>query len=313
GMWFFKTREGGMGLLQLTGITDNPRGISIRYKLVQTSAAATNSAVASAETWTPTLAPGEKPDVDKIRQEASDLMKQGRYEDALQRHIWYHNHALEFGAGQVGVRLSFALADWIELGRRYPKAKQALIEIRDAKTREFMAGGGYSELFQDVVSLNSYLQTNAASYALFQTIERRDPALAQQCYYYAEDLLVENGQFDLCLKYLGGSQKRFDSIRDSWERMTEMDKRMQESQRRYSGTNLPPPLFSNTKNHERYFASQIRRLIEILVGAGRNTEAEKIRDQAVAVLNVPELQSAVTDAEEKIRSILVQKPPQTQP
>jgi type II secretory pathway pseudopilin PulG len=34
-MWFFKTRAGGMGILQITGFTDNPRGVKIRYKLVQ--------------------------------------------------------------------------------------------------------------------------------------------------------------------------------------------------------------------------------------------------------------------------------------
>jgi hypothetical protein len=34
-MWFFKTREGGMGILQITGFTENPRGVKIRYKLVQ--------------------------------------------------------------------------------------------------------------------------------------------------------------------------------------------------------------------------------------------------------------------------------------
>ena len=31
----FKTREGDQGLLQITGATDNPRGVKIRYKLVQ--------------------------------------------------------------------------------------------------------------------------------------------------------------------------------------------------------------------------------------------------------------------------------------
>jgi len=31
----FKTREGGQGLLQLTGFSENPRGVKIRYKLVQ--------------------------------------------------------------------------------------------------------------------------------------------------------------------------------------------------------------------------------------------------------------------------------------
>jgi hypothetical protein len=33
--WLFKTREGGAGILQITVFTDNPRGMKIRYKLVQ--------------------------------------------------------------------------------------------------------------------------------------------------------------------------------------------------------------------------------------------------------------------------------------
>ena len=33
----FKTREGGKGVLQLTGLSDHPRGVKIRYKLVQSS------------------------------------------------------------------------------------------------------------------------------------------------------------------------------------------------------------------------------------------------------------------------------------
>ena len=33
--FLFKTREGGVGLLQITGLADDPRGVKIRYKLVQ--------------------------------------------------------------------------------------------------------------------------------------------------------------------------------------------------------------------------------------------------------------------------------------
>jgi hypothetical protein len=33
--YYFKTREGGMGILQITGFTENPRGVKLRYKLVQ--------------------------------------------------------------------------------------------------------------------------------------------------------------------------------------------------------------------------------------------------------------------------------------
>jgi len=33
--YIFHTREGGAGILQITGFTENPRGVKIRYKLVQ--------------------------------------------------------------------------------------------------------------------------------------------------------------------------------------------------------------------------------------------------------------------------------------
>jgi hypothetical protein len=47
-------------------------------------------------------------------------------------------------------------------------------------------------------------------------------------------------------------------------------------------------------------------LIEILVGVGRKAEAEKIRDQAVAVLDDARLKSAVSDAEARVRKNLHQ-------
>ena len=119
--------------------------------------------------------------MDAIFAEAQGLRARGRYEDALQRHLWLHNHGLEFGPAHSGVRLSFWLSDWIELARRYPKAKQALIEIRDHKTRAITAGRGHFDLFMDVHSINDYLQNEAATLALFKLIEQSDPQLAKQC------------------------------------------------------------------------------------------------------------------------------------
>jgi serine/threonine protein kinase len=40
--WFFQTRKGRMGILQITGFTENPRGVKIRYKLVQNGGATSN-------------------------------------------------------------------------------------------------------------------------------------------------------------------------------------------------------------------------------------------------------------------------------
>ena len=35
--YFFKTREGGIGVLQITGFNENPKGVRIRYKLLHKS------------------------------------------------------------------------------------------------------------------------------------------------------------------------------------------------------------------------------------------------------------------------------------
>ncbi len=37
--WLFQTRKGAMGILQINGFTDNPRGVKIRYKLVKNTPA----------------------------------------------------------------------------------------------------------------------------------------------------------------------------------------------------------------------------------------------------------------------------------
>ena len=53
------------------------------------------------------------------------------------------------------------------------------------------------------------------------------------------------------------------------------------------------------------FVGQTRQLIEILIGTGHKADAEKIRDQAVAVLDDERLKSAVTDAEKRIQQRFV--------
>jgi serine/threonine protein kinase len=268
--YVFQTPKRTTGLLQITGFTANPRGVNIRYKLVQSNVP-TNTSSASAEIWSPALAPGEKPDLQKIRDEVKDLMSRHQYDEALQREIWYFNHALEFGESDP-IRLSFGLNDWIELSRRYPKAREAMTELRDRDTGKFSEGRGYAELFDEIVHLNEGLRQEDASVALFKAIQEKDPALAGQCYFYIRDLLLKKGEYQLCLKGLGDPQKQFDSIRGAF----------------------------NVVHDKEYFVRETLKLIEILVCAGDKAGAGKIQGQAVVALDDSRLKSAVSDTERKI-------------
>jgi len=244
---------------------------------------------ATTENWSPELAAGDQPDLDKIRQEAATLARQGRYEEALQRQLWYHNHALQYQPSLSGLRLTFALSQWTELARRYPKAKEALLEIRDRGANEFAQGGGYFELFMEVAAINRELGEQEATLALLKSIQARDPKLARQCYFVAEELLIEKGEYALCASFIKDFQERFERNRSTRERtLANLD--------RFPETNRAPL----QESADRSFISSSRILIEILIGIGRKIEAESIRDQAISVLNVPEFLTAVEDARQAV-------------
>jgi len=284
-------------------------GLRFRILPPATRSGNTNSS-ASAETWSPTLAPDQKPDLQKILDSAKSLTGEGSYEEALQRYLWYFDHSRN-DAGQRGVRLSFALSNWIELGRRYPKARQALMEIRDADVRQFSEDDGYSDLFQEIAGINQYLNDNAATVALFKTIETRDAPLAGQCYPFVQSLLVQQGEYEECLRYLGDPQAAFERIRQSRERLKQFEEqnveRSEELRKRFQAMATTNPAFARPpfmpeppKFADDNFVGQTRQLIEILVGVGEIGDAEKIRDQALTVLNAPKLKSAVDDAQQTI-------------
>ncbi len=280
------------------------------WRLQRVAPSALIHSSASAERWSPPLGPGEPaaqrvrrlvhdvasislaptnaPSPGKVLDEARTLAEKGQYEEALQRHIWYHNHALQYDPSQGSVRNSFALSYWIELGRKYPRARQALVEIRDRDKTTFSEGKGDFALFQELSAINGYLQAGDDTVAVFKSILALDPELARRCYLVAEDLLVQKGEYELCQQLFPDVDARFNSIREYWERTAGT---------RGSGPQMDSSLRKWQENH---FVSQIRNLIEILLATGHNEEAVKIRDQALAVMDHPRLVSALADAEKKL-------------
>jgi hypothetical protein len=251
--------------------------------------------------------------------------------------MWYFNHALEYQPGQVGVRLSFALSDWVELGRSYPKALQALIEIRDHDLQllnESMpcapwiqdissAIPGFSRvfrqsrfaLFQDIYRINSCVLDSDANKALLKALVAKDPRLAQSMGYKTGD-----DAFDVLVKKaangtgsIGDGQAAFGAIRQQWEflRKSEVrvaniheqgEKKMDEywaQQGQKPPAMLPQRELPKAADH--IFINKACQLVEILVASGHKADAQKVRDQALALLDDARLKSAVTDAEEKLQ------------
>ena len=237
---------------------------------------------------------------------------ENRYEESLQHHLWYHNHALEYEPeAQRGVRLG-ALKDFAALGRKYPKAREALLEIRDRDLHEFAAGRGSVTLFKDIAAINEQWGHDSTTCRLFKYLNDQQTELAKRCYPGAEDALVKKGEYALCLVYVGDGQARFKAHCENWERLAKWEQHMgqmmrqghqkadevmaQNGQKPPAGlpSFIPPPAADNL------LVGNTRQLIEILVGAGQKSDAQNICTQALALVDDPRLQTAISDAEKRI-------------
>lgn len=179
-------------------------------------------------------------------------MTEKKYAEALGIFVWYYDNALKYNRSEYGVRNSFTLSQWIQLGKDYPPALAELQKIRDAKTKLFLdnkialtypganANGtprdwqqnpaknqdewelyfsqqkGDTPNFHDIASINRELKTPDQTVTLFLEVEKSNPALAQKVWHYAEDTILEQKNYAIATRYIPDVKaewkRRFDSF-----------------------------------------------------------------------------------------------------
>ena len=158
-------------------------------------------AVARADDWQPP----ENPDPTIILREAKADADKGDYEVALAKHLWYHENALKLQPSQSGVRLSFALSYWLQLGENYPPALAKLREVRDeteARVRDEKLVRVRFTDFHDLASLNETLREEELTAKTFEWLSEKDPEDAKRMYGVSEAALIKQKEFALCGKYV---------------------------------------------------------------------------------------------------------------
>ena len=214
-------------------------------------------------------------------QDIRGLIEAGKYEEALQKHLWFHEES-KTSTGMGGVRLSFALSQWVRLGGVYPKALVALKELRDGHEQNLLAGkAGFSE-FHEVSAINRELKEDQKTHTLFKQLHAKHPAIAKRCFDVSLDLLVKNGDYELCGEYLGNPIPRYERLEEMRERnrdMMEKNPRMNTSQ------------FRNYTDGA--FTKKTAQLIDILAHLKRTDEAREIQKRALAYFASPEIEKAL--------------------
>ena len=139
--------------------------------------------------------------IDRLRA-AHAGAREGRHAQALDDYVWFHHHALEEEPALRGVRLSYALAYWMELAQAHPPALDALLRIRDDKAARLAAGEEDIALFRDVEAIDATTGHRDATHALFVAIDANSHAFAGRCFDTAFATIVAARDYTLARRFL---------------------------------------------------------------------------------------------------------------
>jgi hypothetical protein len=139
-----------------------------------------------------------------VYQEALTDQLEGRFADALEKHIWMHEHGLAPGSPYRGVALSFALSNWARLGELYRPAMEALERTAARAERAIRAGSddGGVDRFREFVAINRTLDRPEVSADLFAWLDQNRAQYATEVYIFAQSELVQAGRYSLASRYL---------------------------------------------------------------------------------------------------------------
>ncbi|MBI1323082.1 hypothetical protein GC170_07830 [bacterium] len=224
----------------------------------------------------PAVSPIPEPDPSEVLQEARKLAASGHFEDALKKHIWYHENSLRIQPAQVGVRLSFALSYWQELGEKYPKARAALLEIQQKNRNSIELGQCDFSVFQEIAGIDRHLGDQSGTVESFRKLREIDATLAAKCYDLAEKALVAQKAYAECLEFLVDPMVNLQRIVNFREKL-----------RNGVATNQ-----AREKAADAIFTERASRLITILAQGGKLADAEKILAAALLTLDNDTIRNA---------------------
>lgn len=230
------------------------------------------------EQWT---AP-DNPNPQAILHEAQQDAAANRYENALAKQVWFHEKALEIAPALYGVRLSFALDSWVELGKSYPPALEKLKSVRDEDTMKIREGKASRDLFHDFESINDHLGEEVKTKEMFIWLDENSPGFAKLVFDLAEPSLVNAKEYQLCGKYLDPDA--------SFERMRTLFRRHNQiAQQPQFGKDL-------LEFGQQSFSNGVATLVALLTVNGRNDEADRIAAAALEEWNDPQFKALLEKA-----------------
>jgi tetratricopeptide (TPR) repeat protein len=192
----------------------------------------------------------------------------GDFATALEHYDYFFEHALDEDLYALyGVRLSYCLDEWAELGQQFPPATDRLRLKKESALRLLKASRD-PERFHDYIAICHYLKCSDEPIQQFLSYHRTDPDLSRSIVRFIWDDLVDAEQWDICSSYVDDSQERYRNALGRFdEAMSVCD----------SDPDLGGEEFAG--QIEEWYVRDVRNLALVLCNAARAAEAEGILTQ----------------------------------
>lgn len=143
----------------------------------------------------------DTPSPSAILQDAERNSTIGQCDVALQQFVWFYENSLKYDEGQRGVRLSFALSAWHELGKRHAPAMEQFESHRDLAEARLRDGEGFNA-FLDFTAFNELLGDDERTEAAFLWLREHRLEHAKQAFPVALPALVRLTNHSVCAEFL---------------------------------------------------------------------------------------------------------------
>jgi hypothetical protein len=240
------------------------------------------AAPSAVSNWTPP----QNPNPQNILNEAEADASAGQYTNALAKYVWFYHNALKYDPAQRGVRVSFALKSWVELGAVYPPALDKLQAVRDEAAENVRQRKDAVSAFQDFVAINANLKDDDNTSDFFTWLDANKPDVAKAVFDRTQNwllpALVKTKKYAVCGKYINPDTS-FKQILHLYRTM------MEQVNQGHVGSEI--------KNFaEQNIINKTTTLIAILVIDDRKTDAQQIVDKISKESGLPEFNEQIQKA-----------------
>jgi hypothetical protein len=214
----------------------------------------------------------------EVLRQARQLVKSYEYAAALEKYLWFHDHALDTDRRLSGVRLSYAIAEWVDLAEVYLPARRALETVRNTKAESLTQCSQDVNLFHDVAAIDRAFGQVERTRDLFRTISEIDRAFAGKCFHIALESLVHTKEFGVARGFLRNPQIDIDQFAIPFK-----------FAQQYTGQS--PEMLQEAV--ERIYIKKVSLILQVFVGVGEDDMANDLRHYAVECIPDAQLRDRI--------------------